>query len=125
MNKKIKDLSFSEMMEMQRTLHAMHEGEWEPLEKEYGIHSMLWMVEEMGEAIAVIKKKRHDAIVNESAVREAFLEEMSDVLMYFTDTLLRYQVTPEEIGKAYVKKHLKNKGRHYLEEYSHLFEGED
>ena len=116
MNKKIKDLSFSEMMEMQRTLHAMHEGEWEPLEKEYGIHSMLWMVEEMGEAIAVIKKKRHDAIVNESAVREAF---------YLTDTLLRYQVTPEEIGKAYVKKHLKNKGRHYLEEYSHLFEGED
>lgn len=125
MSKKITDLSFSEMMKMQRDLHAMHEGEWEPLEKEYGIHSMLWMVEELGEAIAVIKKKRHVAIVEDKHVREAFLEEMSDVLMYFTDTLIRYQVTPEEIGKAYVKKHLQNKGRHYLEEYAHLFEGDD
>lgn len=124
MNKKIEDLSFSEMMQMQRDLHALHEGEWEPLDREHAIYSMLWMIEEIGEATAIIKKKRWDAIVEDAQVRAMFLEEMSDVLMYFTDTLIRLEVTPEEIGKAYIKKHLKNKGRNYLEEYAHLFEEE-
>lgn len=121
---KIKDLSFSEMMAMQKDLHEIHKHEWDPLEKEYAKNSMLWMIEEVGEAIAIIKKKGSDAIVEDKTVRSAFLEEMSDVLMYLNDTLLRYQVTPDEIGTAYYKKHIRNKGRHYHEEYAHLFEEE-
>lgn len=118
---KIKDLSFSEMMQMQKEMHEIHKDAWDPLEKEYAKNSMLWMIEEIGESIAIIKKKGSDAIVEDAVVRATFLEEISDVLMYLNDTLLRYGVTPSEIGEAYYKKHIKNKGRHYNEEYAHLF----
>lgn len=47
---------------------------------------------------------------------------MSDVLMYFYDTLLRYGVTAEEFSKAYIDKHNKNTGRDYTEEYKHKYE---
>ena len=76
------------------------------------------MMEEMGECIAIIKKKGDSAIMREASVREAFVEEMSDVLMYYFDTLLRYGVTPEEISNAYVAKHNKNMGRDYQREYN-------
>ena len=42
------------------------------------------MVEEIGEVIAILKKKGSTAIAEDPAVREAFLGEMADVLMYFT-----------------------------------------
>ncbi|HWR18697.1 MAG TPA: dATP/dGTP pyrophosphohydrolase domain-containing protein [Clostridia bacterium] len=46
---------------------------------------------------------------------------MSDVLMYFTDTLLRYGVTPEELSAAYVNKHERNIKRNYPGEYSRKY----
>ena len=55
-------------------------------------------------------------------VRKAFVEEMSDVLMYYNDTLLRYGITPDEISSAYIQKHNKNMGRNYQEEYKKLLE---
>ncbi len=62
-------------------------------------------------------------MVEDTAVREAFLEEMADVLMYYHEILLRFQVTPEEISDAYVKKHLRNMGRKYAQEYEELYHG--
>ena len=59
--------------------------------------------------------------MNEESVRRAFVEEMSDVLMYFFDTLLRYGVTPDEISKAYIAKHNKNMGRDYEGEYQNQY----
>ena len=116
------DLSVSQMMQLQKTLHALHETEWSPLEPEYGKNTVLYMVEEIGEVIAVLKKKGN-AVMDDSSVRAAFLEEMSDVLMYYTDTLLRYHVTPEEISEAYLKKHQRNVGRNYHNEYKELYNG--
>ena len=69
----------------------------------------------------IIKKKGDSAIMREASVREAFVEEMSDVLMYYFDTLLRYGVTPEEISNAYVAKHNKNMGRDYQREYNNKY----
>ena len=40
--------------------------------------------------------------------------------MYYMDTLLRYQITPEEISKTYQEKHNRNMGRNYAEEYKKL-----
>ena len=74
-----------------------------------------------GRNIAIIKKKGDSAIMREASVREAFVEEMSDVLMYYFDTLLRYGVTPEEISNAYVAKHNKNMGRDYQREYNNKY----
>lgn len=114
------DLPISQMMAMQRQLHALHAHEWSPLEPEYGKNTVLYMVEEIGEVIAILKKKGN-AVMDDPAVRAAFLEEMADVMMYYMDTLLRYHVTPEEISEAYAKKYARNMGRDYTEEYKELY----
>lgn len=88
------DLKISDMMSMQKKLFELHKDTWPPMEAEYGRHFILWMIEEIGESIAIIKKKGDAAIMEDESVRRAFCEEMSDVLMYFNDTLLRYSITP-------------------------------
>ena len=92
-----------------------------PIEPEAGRNFLLFMVEEMGEAIAIIKKKGDRAIMDDASVRGAFCEEMADVLMYYNDTLLRYGITTEEISKAYLEKHAKNMGRDYKAEYENKY----
>ena len=48
------------------------------------------MIEEVGECISIIKKKGDDAIMNDEAVRKAFVEEMGDVLSSKrTDSLIQ------------------------------------
>ena len=111
------DIKISDMMEMQIELWKKHQDTWSPMEAEYGRDFILWMIEELGETIAIIKKKGDTAIMEERSVRSAFVEEMSDVLMYYIDTLLRYGVSPEELSAAYLDKHAKNMGRNYIAEY--------
>ena len=117
------DLKISQMMEMQKELFALHKDTWSPMEAEYGKDFILYMMEEVGETIAILKKKGSGAVVSDAEVREAFLEEMADVLMYYHDILLRFQVTPEEISEAYLKKHARNMGRDYTREYKELYHG--
>lgn len=114
------DLSISQIMAMQKDLYNLHAHEWSPLEPEYSKDSLLYMMEEVGEVIAVIKK-RGGAISKNPDVRAAFLEEMADVLMYYTDVLLRYHITPEEFTEAYLKKHSRNIGRNFTKEYKELY----
>lgn len=111
------DLSISRMMQMQQALFEPHKDKWLPMEPEYGKDFILFMIEEIGEAIAVIKKKGSSAIMEDEEVRDAFLAEMADVLMYYHDVLLRYRVTPKEISEAFVKKHDFDLRRDYTKEY--------
>ena len=97
------DIKISDMMRMQMNLWEQHKDTWSPMEAKFG------------------RKKGDSAIMREASVREAFVEEMSDVLMYYFDTLLRYGVTPEEISNAYVAKHNKNMGRDYQREYNNKY----
>ena len=117
------DLHITDMMARQKALHQMHEGKWFPLEPAYGQHTILYMIEEIGEAIAILKKKGDQAVMNDPSVRSAFIEEMADILMYYTDTLLRYQVTPEEITDAFIQKHEKNMNRNFAQEYREKYNG--
>ena len=117
------DLSISQMMQLQRELYELHKDKWSPLEPEFGRDSILYMVEEVGEVIAVLKKKGHEAILEDTAVRQAFLSEMADVLMYYHDVLLRFHVTPEEISQAYADKHGYDMQRDYEEEYKEQYNG--
>lgn len=118
----MKDLAISQMMQMQTALYMQHQDIWSPVEPQYGRNFFLWMMEEIGEAISVIKKKGDDAIVSSPGARAAFLEEMADVLMYYTEILLRYGVKPDEIAEAYCKKHQRNMGRNYQKEYAEKFQ---
>ena len=117
------DLSISEMMQLQRELFSLHKDEWSPMEPEYGKDFLLYMVEAIGEVIAILKKKGSTAIAEDPTVREAFLGEMADVLMYYNDVLLRYHVTPAEISEAYRKKHCLDMARDYKQEYEELYNG--
>ena len=117
------DLTISQMLQMQRDLYEQHKNSWFPLEPAYAKDSMLYMVEELGEAIAVVKKKGSDAIVNDPSVRHAFLTEMADVLMYYHDVLLRYGVTAEEMSEALAKKHNYDMQRNYSAEYKEKYNG--
>ncbi len=112
----------SELMEMQRALWERHKDTWYPMEPEYAHYSMLYMFEELGECIALIKKCGEQEIARDPAVRSAFVTEMSDVFMYYLDTLLRFGITAEELTDAYAKKHEFNKKRDYQTEYGAIKE---
>jgi NTP pyrophosphatase (non-canonical NTP hydrolase) len=116
------DIKVSDMMKMQMELFEKHKDTWSPIEAQYGRNSILWMMEEVGEVIALIKKKGEAEIVSEPSIRSLFVEEISDVLMYYIDTLLRYGISADEISDAYIKKHFKNMGRNYDKEYENKFE---
>ncbi len=115
------ELAVSDMMQMQKELWALHRDTWSPMEPKFGRDFILWMMEEIGESIAIIKKKGDQAIMQEPNVRSAFLEEMCDVLMYYFDTLLHYGVTPEELSAAYSSKHIFNMNRDFQKEYQKKF----
>ncbi len=117
------DLTVSQMMQVQQELYELHKNEWNPREPEHGKDHILYMVEEIGEVISILKKKGNGAVLEDKAVREAFLEEMSDVLMYYVDILLCYGVTAEEISEAFLKKHDSNRKRNYTQEYKELYHG--
>lgn len=111
------DLRLSDMFAMQIALWEQHRDTWSPMEPSAGRNFILYMIEEIGECVAILKKKGDSAVMDDPAVRSRFIEEMSDVLMYFTDTLLRYGVTPEELSDVYRQKHARNLNRDYEKEY--------
>ena len=92
---------------------SRHKGEWSPMESEYGKDFLLYMVEEIGEVIAILKKKGSTAIAEDPAVREAFLGEMADVLMYYNDVMLCYGISADELKQVYTAKFEKNMTRWY------------
>ncbi|MDO4459379.1 MAG: DUF550 domain-containing protein [Clostridia bacterium] len=117
-----KVIGFSEMREMQLKLQELHKGDWAELDPEQARNQLLYMVEEVGEVIAIAKKKGDDAIMNDPAVRANFITEFSDVLMYLNDVLICYDISPEEISIAFRKKHAKNMKRNWVVENSNKFE---
>ena len=116
------DIRISDMMAMQKALYEQHKDTWKPREPQYAGNHLLYLVEELGEAISIIKKKNDSAIMEDDAVRHHFCEEMSDVLMYFADVLLCYSISPEEIASAFAEKFQKNMGRDYAAEYRDKYE---
>ncbi|MFD3157669.1 MazG nucleotide pyrophosphohydrolase domain-containing protein [Haloimpatiens sp. FM7330] len=111
------DLKVSEMLKLSRELWEKHKDTWAPMEPEYGKTFILYMIEEIGEVIAIIKKKQEDDIMNDSVVRERFVEELGDVMMYYMDVLNRFKISPEEFSSIYMKKFKSNMNRDYANQY--------
>nr|MBR4282043.1 hypothetical protein [Clostridia bacterium] len=55
-----------------------------------------------------MKRNPADDIAKPGAIRNEFVEEMADVLMYFNDVLLCYGITPAGFEKIYRVKHERN-----------------
>ena len=119
-----KDLRISDLLGMQAELQEKYKGIWEPVEPERARLQLLWLVEELGEVVSVVKKRKVEGIMEDPAVRSHFLEEMSDVLMYFTDVLLCLGVTAEEFSAAYEAKHQRNMRRDFVGEHQHYLQEE-
>ena len=96
---------------MQQELQEKYRDKWGGLYPEKFHTMMLYLFAEAGEAIDVVKKNGHDAIMKDPAVRTHFTEEMADLLMYFNDVLLCYGITQEEFEQTYRKKHERNMNR--------------
>lgn len=114
------DLNFTQMLDMQKKLLAAH-PHWTPHTPEFAKDSLLWAFEEMGEIVAILKKKGGQAVAEDPAVRACFLDEVSDVLMYLTDMLDCVGATPAEIATAYRDKHNYNLDRNWKEQNALLY----
>lgn len=79
-----KDLRVSDLLRMQEELQEKYKGIWEPVEPGRARLQLLWLVEELGEVVSIVKKRKIEGIMEDPEVRARFLEEMGDVLMYFT-----------------------------------------
>lgn len=102
---------FHEMQDIQRELQEKYKHKWGNLSPEIARNQLLWMMIEAGEMADIIKKKGDEAIVNDPDVRNHFIEETCDVLMYLNDVLLCYGIAPEELEKVYLDKHERNMKR--------------
>lgn len=107
----MEDFTVNEMLEWQRKLQEQYKDLWQPNTPENGRNQLLWLVGEIGEVIDVVKKNGGQKVVGDPQVREHFIEEMADVLMYYSDVLLCYGVTSDELKRAYTEKMEKNMTR--------------
>jgi len=115
-----KDLKISEILDLSYKLWDKNKDSWAPMEPKYGRSFILYMIEEIGESIAIIKKKGEESIMNNADVREHFVEELGDTLMYFMDILNRFHISSEEFSSTYIKKFEKNMGRDYEAQYENI-----
>lgn len=108
-----KDLSISDMQKMQLELYEVNKEKWNDMEPKAAKNHILFMIEEIGECISIIKKKGIDAIMEDKDIRARFIEEITDVENYYIEVLNRLKITPEEYSKSYIEKHNSNMNRNY------------
>lgn len=113
-----KDISIKEMLDYSNDLWELNKDKWSPMEPEYGRDSLLYMIEEVGEVIALIKKKGESEIMNNLETRKRFVEELTDVLMYYSDILNRFDIDSEEFANSYHKKMQYNLNRNFIKDHS-------
>jgi len=118
----MKDIKLSEILNMQKELQEKYQDHWKALTPENGRNSLLWMMEEVGEVIAIIKKRGEDAIMNDELVRGKLVEEMVDILMYYSKILICYDISEQEFAETFFKKHAKNMNRDFVGEYKAYLE---
>ena len=104
-------LDVNEMRLLQQRLQERYAGWWEPVDPEHGRNKLLWMLAEMGEAIQILKRNESEEMMKNAKLRHDFIEEMADVMMYFNDVLLCFDIKPEEFEEVYRAKHERNMTR--------------
>ena len=104
-------LDLERMQTMQAELQKRYQGKWPAICPAIGREKLLWMIAETGEVADIIKKQGDQQIMEDTQVREHFIEELCDTLMYFNDVCRCYSVTPDELEHVYLAKHQKNLGR--------------
>lgn len=113
-----KDISIAQMKSMQMELFELHKDEWKnDMYPEAARDHMLYMIEELGESISIIKKKGIDAIMKDEMIRQDFITEMTDVARYYIEVLNRLDITSEEYTNCFINKHKECISRNYKEKW--------
>lgn len=105
------EFTINEMKEMQKMLQEKYKDKWEGISAEVEQNKLLWMVGEIGEVIDIVKKNSGLKASQDENLRKDLIEELADVLMYYNDVLLCYDISSEELKSAYVSKFEKNMKR--------------
>lgn len=105
------EFSISEMITMQKALQEKYRDKWEKISPEAGKHKLPWMIGEIGEVIDIVKKNGDTKAAEDDDLRKHLIEEMVDVLMYYNDVLLCYEIGKEELKETYITKFEKNMKR--------------
>ena len=105
------EFTINEMKEMQRMLQEKYKDKWEGISAEVGQNKLLWRIGEIGEVIDIVKKHSGLKASQDEDLRKDLIEELADVLMYYNDILLCYNISSEELKSAYVNKFKKNMKR--------------
>lgn len=100
----MEDFGIREMQDMQRALQEKYRDVWPSVCPDRGKEQLLWMIGEIGEVVDIVKKHGGEAASRDEALRGHLVEELADVLMYYTDVLLCYGVSPAELKQAYISK---------------------
>ena len=79
--------------------------------KDVLINGVMGLCGEAGEAIDIVKKHSGLKASQDEDLRKDLIEELADVLMYYNDVLLCYDISSEELKSAYVNKFEKNMKR--------------
>ncbi len=107
------DFGINEMLDMQKRLQDQYKDKWkwEELSPEAGKHKLLWMIGEIGEVIDIIKKHGDRKASEDIELRKDLVEEMADVLMYYSEVMLCYGISADELKQSYTAKFEKNMTR--------------
>lgn len=105
------DFSINEMQKMQKALQKKYRHKWEPICPETGQNKLLWMIGEIGEVIDIVKKNGGVKASTDTKLRKELVEEMADVLMFYNDIMLCYDISTDELKQVYSEKFNKNMQR--------------
>jgi len=107
----VADFGFEEMQAIQKELQSKYKDKWGGLYPEKAVQMLLWMFSEAGEVADVVKKSSTEELLADTPQRHHLIEELCDVMMYFNDVMLCYNITPEELERVYREKHERNMSR--------------
>ena len=105
------EFTINEMKEMQKTLQEKYKEQWEGISPEVGQNKLLWMIGEVGKVIDIVKKYGGLKASQNEDLRKDLIEELADVLMYYNDVLLCYDISSEELKSVYIEKFKRNMKR--------------
>ena len=103
--------SIEDMQALQNQMHDKHKAIWQANTVSNGQDKLMWMIGEVGEVIAILKNHSPEVILETPSLREHFVEELVDVLMYYNDVLLSFGISPDELEESYRQKVAKNMTR--------------
>ena len=81
------DLKISELKEMQLKLYELNKEKWNDMEPKFAKNHILYMIEEIGECISIIKKKKIDSVMNDEHIRNRFIEELCPCCIFYGTTI--------------------------------------